>query len=445
MTRVTARGLRDSAVAPASAPASVASASVASASVAPASVASASVASAPAVPAPAHSAPVRPALVAPGRDVAPVAVPSGVRSTPPSRLPRPRLCTLPEAVAQNVSRVRQSTSAQIMAVVKADGYGHGAVAVAEAAVAAGATWLGVTDVAEGRALRAAGLAVPILSWLNPGGIDAVAAALDRIDVAVGSVDELRALIADAVAPVRVHLHLDTGMARGGYPLADWPELLRLARAARGRVEVVGVMGHLPRADEADPAANAAAVLRMRHGRDAVLRAGFGPVLVHLAATSGALTDPATHFDLVRVGAGLVGIDPSLTTVLTGAARFTAAVVHSAFVPTGTAVGYGGAHVTDRATHLAVVGVGYADGIPRELARGAGVELDGGRHPVVGRVSMDQIVIDTGATAVPRGAVATVFGPEGGAVPSVQDWARWAGTIPHTIVTGIGPRVERGIA
>ncbi|WP_247982642.1 alanine racemase [Microbacterium sufflavum] len=348
-------------------------------------------------------------------------------------------------MAQNVSRVRQSTSAQIMAVVKADGYGHGAVAVAEAAVAAGATWLGVTDVAEGRALRAAGLAVPILSWLNPGGIDAVAAALDRIDVALGSVDELRALIADAVAPVRVHLHLDTGMARGGCPLADWPELLRLARAARGRVEVVGVMGHLPRADEADPAANAAAVLRMRHGRDAVLRAGFGPVLVHLAATSGALTDPATHFDLVRVGAGLVGIDPSLTTVLTGAARFTAAVVHSAFVPAGTAVGYGGAHVTDRATHLAVLGVGYADGIPRELARDAGVELDGGRHPVVGRVSMDQIVIDTGATAVPRGAVATVFGPEGGAVPSVQDWARWAGTIPHTIVTGIGPRVERGIA
>jgi alanine racemase len=343
--------------------------------------------------------------------------------------------------------MREATSAAVMAVVKADGYGLGAVTVARAAVAAGAAWLGVTDVAEGSALRDAGLRVPILSWLHPAGIDAVAASLDAIDVAVGSVDELRQLIADAVpgAPVRVHLHLDTGMARGGCPLADWAALLRTARSGRGRIAVVGIMGHLPRADDAEPAANAAAVRRLRHGRDTVLRAGFGPVLVHLAATSGVLTDPATHFDLVRAGAGLVGIDPSGSTALAGAARWTAPVVHSAAVPAGTAVGYGGTAVTDRATHLAVVGVGYADGIPRELAPGAGVELGGGRHRIVGRVSMDQIVVDTGAWEVPRGSVATVLGPDGGAVPSVHDWARWAGTIPHTILTGIGPRVRRGVA
>lgn len=364
-----------------------------------------------------------------------------------SRLHAPTLWTLPEAVTRNVQRVRAATDARIMAVIKADGYGLGAVTVARAALAAGATWLGITAVAEGVPLRRASFDVPILSWLNPAGIDAALAVEQGVDVAVGSVEELRQLVADAPAGagVRVHLHLDTGMARGGCPLDDWSALLDEARAARGRVEVVGVMGHLPRADEADPAVNAPAVLRLRHGRDAVLRAGFGPVLVHLAATSGALTDPATHADLVRVGAGLVGIDPSLTTALTGAARFTAPVVHSALVPAGTAVGYGGAHVTDRATHLAVVGVGYADGIPRELARGAGVAIDGVRHPLVGRVSMDQVVVDTGAAAVPRGAVATVFGPEGGAVPSVQDWAGWAGTIPHTILTGIGSRVERGIA
>ncbi|WP_217178792.1 alanine racemase [Streptomyces sp. AC495_CC817] len=362
-----------------------------------------------------------------------------------SRLQAPTLLTLGSAVRANVERVREATDARVMAVVKADGYGHGAVAVAAAALAAGADWLGVTDAADAAELRAAGLDAPILAWLNPSGVDAAQAAADRVDIAVGSVEELRQLAADAVAPVRVHLHVDTGMARGGCPVEDWAELLRVARGARDRIEVVGVMGHLPRADEADPSANAAAVLRMRHARDAVLRAGFGPLLVHLAATSGALTDPSTHFDLVRVGAGLVGIDPSGTVALHGASRLTAAVVHSAHVRAGTEVGYGATYVTPHDTALSVVGLGYADGIPRELEEGAGVEIGGTRHPIVGRVSMDQIVVDTGGVVFPRGTTATVFGPEGGAVPSVQEWARWARTIPHTIVTGIGPRVQRSMA
>ncbi|MFJ4172843.1 alanine racemase [Microbacterium sp. NPDC089696] len=365
-----------------------------------------------------------------------------------SRMHAPTLHTLPAAVAANTARVRSATSARIMAVVKADGYGHGAVTVARAAVAAGAEWLGVTDAVDGAALRAAGLDVPILAWLNPAGVDAAQAVADRIDIAVGSLDELRQLVADAAgvtAPVRVHLHMDTGMTRGGVPLDDWAELLRTARAARGRIEVVGVMGHLPRADEADPAANAPAVLRMRQARDAVLRAGFGPLIVHLAATSGALTDPSTHFDLVRVGAGLVGIDPSETVELQGASRLTASVVHSSVVAAGTPVGYGGAFVTERETRLAVIGVGYADGIPRELLPGAAVAIDGVWCAIVGRVSMDQIVVDTGDATVPRGATAVVFGPEGGAVPSIREWARWADSIPHTIVTGIGARVQRGIA
>ena len=362
-----------------------------------------------------------------------------------SLLPAPTLQTLPAAVAENVRRVRAGTDARIMAVVKADGYGHGAVAVAQAAVDAGAEWLGVTDVAEAVALRDAGLSEPILSWLNPAGVDAAEAAHHGVDIAVGSVEELRRLVADAVVPVRVHLHMDTGMSRGGCPLGEWPELLRIARQGRGRVDVVGVMGHLPRADEGDPRANEPAVLRMRQARDAVLRAGFGPLLVHLAATSGALTDPATHFGMVRLGAGLVGIDPSDSVTLAGASRFTAAVVQSAAVPAGTPIGYGGTHVTSRPTHLSIVGVGYADGIPRELTEGASVEIGGARHPLVGRVSMDQIVVDTGDAAFPRGTAVTVFGPEGGAVPSVQEWARWAGSIPHTIVTGIGLRVQRSIA
>lgn len=366
-----------------------------------------------------------------------------------SRMHAPTLSTLPAAIAANVERVRSVTDARIMAVVKADGYGLGAVTVARSALAAGAEWLGVTDAVDAGPLRAAGIDAPILAWLNPSGVDVAQAIADRVDIAVGSVDELRQLIADApprsARPMRVHLHMDTGMSRGGCPFGDWVELLRLARDARGRIDVVGVMGHLPLADSADPVLNAPAVLRMRHARDAVLRAGLGPLIVHLAATSGTLTDPATHFDMVRVGAGLVGVDPSGTFFLEGAARLTASVVHSAAVRAGTAVGYGGAFVTPRDTTLSVIGIGYADGIPRELSSEAGVALNGIRHRIVGRVSMDQIVIDTGGVEVPRGATAVVFGPEGGAVPSVQDWARWAGTIPHTILTGAGQRVHRSVA
>ncbi|TYK49074.1 alanine racemase [Actinomadura decatromicini] len=362
--------------------------------------------------------------------------------------PAPTLETLPVAVTANVARVRARTRSTIMAVVKADGYGHGAVTVARAAVAAGAGWLGTTSLAEASALRAARLEVPILTWLHPSGIDAEAAAVAMVDVAVGSVDELATLLTQtAPTTVRIHLHVDTGMSRGGCPREQWDELLGLARRGQRarRVRVTGVMGHLPLADRADPAENAGAVAGMRDAVRMVRAAGFGSPVTHLAATSGTLTDPATHFGLVRVGAGLVGIDPSGSVEMHGASRLTAPIVHTARVGAGTPVGYDGAYVTGRATHLSVLPLGYADGIPRELSPQAGVEIHGRRLPVVGRVSMDQIVIDTGAEAFPVGTSATVFGPDGGATPSVHDWARWAGTIPHTIVTGIGPRVRRSTA
>ena len=362
--------------------------------------------------------------------------------------PSPTLQTLPAAVAVNVAKIRARTQSTIMAVVKADGYGHGAVTVAKAAVAAGAAWLGTTSLAEAAALRAAGLTEPILCWLHPCGIDAQAAAAAGLDVAVGSVDELDALVAQAASaapiPVRVHLHVDTGMARGGCRRGQWRELIGLARRGQqaGWIRVVGVMGHLPLADRGDPAANAPAVARMHDAYQAVRAAGHGGPVVHLAATSGTLTDPSTHFGMVRVGAGLVGIDPSETVKMAGASRLTAPIVHTTPAPAGTPVGYAGTYVTDRATHLSVLPLGYADGIPRECSAEAGVEIHGRRYALVGRVSMDQIVIDTGADSFPAGTTATIFGPAGGPAPTVWDWARWARTIPHTIVTGIGPRVKR---
>ena len=359
----------------------------------------------------------------------------------------PTLTTFPEAIAQNVTIARARTHAQIMAVVKADGYGHGALTVARAAVAAGAEWLGTTDLGEASDLRAVGLSVPILAWLNPTGIDPELAAAARIDVAVGSVDELDALCTRATSGVRVHLNLDTGMAREGCPAAKREALVTHALQAqrRGLVRVVGLMGHLPLADQARPEANHAAVTCMRHAGRALAVAGFDQPVTHLAATSGTLCDPATHFDLVRLGAGLVGIDPSGTTQLIGASRLSAPVVHSADVKAGTPVGYGGSYTTSAATNLAVLPLGYADGIPRELSPESWVEIRGRRCPVAGPVSMDQLVVDTGTESIPRGTTATVFAPHGGAAPTIHDWARWAGTIPHTIVTGIGPRVRRAIA
>jgi alanine racemase len=363
-------------------------------------------------------------------------------------LPPPTLQTIPEAIGKNVAIARSRTRSRIMAVVKADGYGHGAVTVARAAVAAGAEWLGTTDIAEAARLRAAGLTVPILTWLNPSGVDAEAAVTGGIDIAVGSVDELQALLKQTPATaLRIHLHMDTGMAREGCPEHEWDRLIAGARQGqrRGKVRVAGLMGHLPSADQADPEANAPAVARMRRAGRAVQAGGLDVPLTHLAATSGTLTDPATHFDMVRFGAGLVGIDPSETIELHGASRLTAPVTHSATVRAGTPVGYGGAYVTETSTNLSVVPLGYADGIPREISPDAAVEIRGRRHPVVGRVSMDQIVIDTGADHVPLGMTATVFGPPDGVTPTIRDWARWAATIPHTLVTGIGPRVKRTTA
>ena len=362
--------------------------------------------------------------------------------------PPPTLEILPAAVAGNVAIARRRSRAQVMAVVKADGYGHGADTVARAAVAAGATWLGTTDVAEASALRVAGLEVPILAWLNPSGVDVEAAAAHRIDVAIGSLDEWDAVLRQrAVRGLRIQLNLDVGMAREGCPERDWDALIaRAARAQRNRrIRVTGLMGHLPLADRADPEANASAVTGILRARDAMVGAGLANPLTHLAATSGTLTDPATHFGLVRFGAGLVGIDPSGTTVLHGAARLTAPIVHSAAFPAGTPVGYGGDHVTAAATHLVVLPLGYADGIPRELGPDASVQIGRRWHRLVGRVSMDQIVVDTGTDPVPRGTLATVFGPHGGPAPTIHDWARWGRTIPHTIVTGIGQRVRRTIA
>jgi alanine racemase len=215
------------------------------------------------------------------------------------------------------------------------------------------------------------------------------------------------------------------------------------RAERaGTVRVVGLMGHLACADRPGHPANAVARDRFLWGLAVARRHGLRPPLRHLAATAATLTDPLSHHTLCRVGAGLVGIDPSGTTRLRPAMTLTAPVVSVRDVAPGTPVGYGHTWTAPRSTRLALLPVGYADGLPRAASGRASVWLHGRRCPVVGLVSMDQAVVDAGSLPVAGGEVATVFGPGTQGEPTAAEWAAWAGTIEHEIVTRIGSRVRR---
>lgn len=236
------------------------------------------------------------------------------------------------------------------------------------------------------------------------------------------------------------------MARDGAEPDSWADLCRQAHRLerRGLVRVVGVMSHLGSADNPSDPSNDKARRAFVDAVTAARRLGLRPSLRHLAATSAMLTDHRSHFDLCRVGAGLVGIDPSRTTALRSALRLTAPVVSVRDVPGGTSVGYGHTYVTPARTRLALLGLGYADGIPRAASGRARVLLGGRQRPVVGVVSMDQVVVDVGAAAVEPGDVAVVFGAGDDGEPTVSQWAQWAGTIEHEIVTGIGDRVARRV-
>jgi alanine racemase len=352
-----------------------------------------------------------------------------------------------EAIAENTRTLVGAARGEVMAVVKADGFGHGALAVAATALTHGATSLGVTSIDEALVLRRAGLAAPVLSWLNSPEADFASAIAVGIEIGIPSPEHLTAVVAAAELTgrvARVHLHADTGLARDGAAPAEWARLCRAAAAhqVRGRLEVVGLMGHLPCADRPGDEANADARDAFDRFTATARRAGLRHVRRHLAATAATLTDPLSHHDMCRVGAGLVGIDPSGTTALRPAMTVRAPLVTVRDVPRGTGVGYGHTVVTDRATRLGLLPLGYADGLPRAASDRAEVMVQGRRCPVVGLVSMDQVVVDLGDLPARPGDLATVMGPGDAGEPTVADWADWSGTVPHAIVVGLGPRLAR---
>jgi alanine racemase len=364
-----------------------------------------------------------------------------VTTLAPTRVSTATLTIDLAAVAENARLFARRSG--LMAVVKADGYGHGAVEVARTALAAGARMLGVTSLDEAVQLREAGIAAPILSWLNPVAADWSLALRHRIELAVPSLEHLAAIVREAPG-ARIHLHLDTGLARDGAEPDRWRALCNAARHEErlGCVQVAGVMGHLAFADQPGDDRNRLGREQFEWGVTIAQQEGLRPGLLHLAATSAALTDPASRFDLARVGAGLVGIDPSHTVALRPALTLAAPLVDVREVPAGAGVGYGHDWVATAPTRLGLVPLGYADGLPRAASGRAEVLVAGARRPTVGRISMDMAVIDLGDHRAHRGDPVVVFGPGSLGEPTVREWADWSGTIEHEIVVGLGSRFER---
>ncbi|MFC4465156.1 alanine racemase [Streptomyces xiangluensis] len=358
------------------------------------------------------------------------------------------------ALAANVGTLRAyAPDAALMAVVKSDAYGHGAVRCARAALDAGATWLGTATPEEALALREAGLRGRIMCWLwTPGGPWREAVEAD-VDLGISGLWALREAVEAARAAgrtARVQLKADTGLGRNGCQPGDWPELVTAAlRAeAEGLARVTGLWSHFACADEPGHPSIGAQLTAFREMVAYAEKQGIKPEVRHIANSPATLTLPESHFDLVRTGIATYGISPSpalgtaaelgLRPVMTLSASL--ALVKR--VPAGHGVSYGHHYVTPGDTTLGLVPVGYADGIPRH-ASGTGPVLAGGKwRTVAGRVAMDQFAVDLGGDQPAVGERVVLFGPGDEGEPTAEDWAQAAGTIAYEIVTRIGTRVPR---
>ncbi|MBB4897525.1 alanine racemase [Streptomyces griseomycini] len=362
------------------------------------------------------------------------------------------------AVRANARTLRErAPGAALMAVVKADGYGHGAAACARAAVEAGATWLGTATPQEALALRAPDAGVPadvrIMCWLwTPGGPwrEAIEADLDVSVSGTWALEEVRQAARLAGRAARVQLKADTGLGRGGCQPDDWTELVAgaLRAEAEGLLRVTGLWSHFACADEPGHPSITAQLTRFREMVAYAEAQGVRPEVRHIANSPATLTLPETHFDLVRPGIAMYGVSPSpeigapADFGLRPAMTLSASLALVKRVPGGHGVSYGHHYVTPGATTLGLVPLGYADGIPRHASSAGPVLIGGKWRTVAGRVAMDQFVVDLGGDEPEPGAEAILFGPGDRGEPTAEDWAQAAGTIAYEIVTRIGTRVPR---
>lgn len=350
------------------------------------------------------------------------------------------------AVAHNVALVRDRIApAEVFAVVKADGYGHGAVEVSRAALDAGATWLAVALVEEGEELRRAGVAAPILLLTEPppDAVDRLlAAGLTPTVYTLEFADALRGAAGGRTVPV--HVKADTGMARVGIPPEEWGEVLR-ALAGRSGLEVAALWTHLACADAPGHPSVRAQLERFEAVRRLAADLGLGRPMAHVGNSAAALTLDR-HFDGVRLGIAMYGCPPSEALAraadLRPALRLVTEVAFAKRVAAGTAVSYGHTWTAPADGWLATLPVGYADGVPRLLSNRMDVLVGGRRHPIAGNVCMDQVLVWTGDAPVAAGDEAVLIGRQGDAEVTAQEWATTVGTISYEVVTGIGPRVPR---
>ena len=368
------------------------------------------------------------------------------------------------AIEKNVKHLMAQSSAPALAVVKANAYGHGLVAVARTAVKAGASWLGVALLEEALTLRAARIKAPILSWLTPISDDFAAAIKNNIDLAIPSVAHLKEVIAEAKSlqlTARVHLEVDTGMTRGG-ALYEWDELVAEAKKAEvaGVIKVVGVWSHFARADEPGHEFNDLQLSNFEKALEVAKQVGLNPEIKHLSNSAATLSNPKAPYDLVRLGIAMYGLSPDIKTMgsskelgLTPALTLRAKLHLVKDVPAGSKVGYGGTAEIKTDTKIGVVAMGYADGVPRNADSSAGVLVGNKMSPIIGRVSMDQFVVDLGKESQARAGdwaylIGGVIGSDKGdsytsdTCYTADSWAGACGTINYEIVTRIGPRVKR---
>ena len=355
------------------------------------------------------------------------------------------------AITENIAALRAHVApAAVMAVVKANGYGHGAVPAARAAVRGGAGWLGVVHVAEALEIRRAGVDVPLLCLMAIGSDDHAAAIAAGVDLAAGSAGMVRRLAAAATAagrPARVHLKADTGLSRGGATPADWPSVLAAAGQAQrdGSIVVAGAWSHFASADDPGNPSIEAQLAAFKEALAVAESTGISPQVRHIANTAAALDVPEARYDLVRVGGGSYGLatlpggPPAwLRPAMTLRARL--ALVKR--VPEGTGVSYGHRYITPRETTLGLVPLGYADGIPRSATGLPLVAARGRRWRIAGTVCMDQLLIDFGDEPVTEEDEVVLFGPGDEGEPTAQEWGEALGTISYEIVTGVSARVPR---
>ena len=358
------------------------------------------------------------------------------------------------AITQNFKSIKSRTTADVLAVVKADAYGHGLIPVSKALEEAGADWFGTALLEEAINLRKAGILKPIISWLTPLGEDFKSAIDLDIDLGIPSIDLLDEVIKAASLTgkaARIHLEIDTGMSRGGV-LSEWDQLIKsvLAGVNLKQLKVIGIWSHFARADEPDELMNQEQLSLFEQRVNQAKAAGIDAQFIHIANSAALFTNKSAHKNIIRSGIALFGLSPDIKTIgdssslgLKPAMKLKAKLNLVKEVKAGSSVGYGGTAVLKSDTKLGVVALGYADGIPRSTNNLAGVFVDKKRAPIIGRVSMDQFVVDLGITSTAKtGDEVIVFGDGSSGEYTVDEWAKAANTINYEIITRIGPRVPR---